>query len=119
MRDVRTKLSKEECALGMEQRSNDVATKDVRTKLRREECALDMERRYCPNYAEVKDAPAEPGQEVYALGTDQRRNDADLKDVRTNLSEEECAGGMEQTAYESFPCCEEPHVHATQYMMFS
>ena len=45
MKDVRTKLSKEECALGMGQRLNDAVAKDVRTLMSMEECALGMGQR--------------------------------------------------------------------------
>ncbi len=36
--------------------------------------------------------------EEFAEGMEQRGNYAAVKDVRTNLSEEECAGGMGQNA---------------------
>ena len=41
--DAQIKSSMEECAEGMEQRSNDVALKDALTKLRKEEYASGME----------------------------------------------------------------------------
>ena len=42
MRDVQNKFRVEECALDMEQRSNDAAAKDAQIKLRKVECALGM-----------------------------------------------------------------------------
>jgi hypothetical protein len=54
----------------MEQRGNVAAMKDVRTLLRKEECALDMEQR--GNYAALKDAQNKSSTEVYADGTGQR-----------------------------------------------
>jgi len=46
-KDVQTKSSVEECALGTGQRSStyNAAAKDVQTMLKREECALDMGQR--------------------------------------------------------------------------
>jgi len=44
-KDVRTKLSKQECARGTGLSSNVAAVKDAQIELRREECALDMEQR--------------------------------------------------------------------------
>jgi hypothetical protein len=69
LRDARTRFRKEDCAKGMEQRSNYAAVKDVRTKLRKEECASSME---------------------------QRSSNAAVKDARTLLKQEECVLGMEQ-----------------------
>jgi hypothetical protein len=41
--DAQIKLSKEECAGGMVQRSNDVTSKDAQIQLSREECVRGME----------------------------------------------------------------------------
>ena len=46
-------LSKEDCALGTEQRLNDVAVKDAQIKFRKEACALGMGQ--MSNDAAVKD----------------------------------------------------------------
>ena len=45
LKDAQIKLSKEECALGMERRSNDAAWKDPQIKPSKEECVLDMGQR--------------------------------------------------------------------------
>ena len=45
LKGAKIMLSTEECALGMEQRSNDAALEDVQTYLRKEECAGGMEQR--------------------------------------------------------------------------
>ena len=42
--DAQITSTKEECAGGMEQRSNDAVAQDVQTKFRKEEYALGMER---------------------------------------------------------------------------
>ena len=72
-------LSMEGCALGMGQRSNDVAMKDAQIKFRKEECALGMGQR--SNYAAVKDAQIKLEEEECAIGTEQRSrsNDAAAK----------------------------------------
>jgi len=47
--------SKEECALDMEQRSNDAAVNGVQTMLKKEECAFDMVLRLRPSVVVVED----------------------------------------------------------------
>ena len=54
-------LGREECALGMVQRSNDAALKIAKVLLKREECASNMEQR--PNDAALKDALIIPNEE--------------------------------------------------------
>jgi len=49
--DAQIKLRMEECAEGMEQRTNYAAVKDVQIKLGKEECVIGMEHR--SNYAVV------------------------------------------------------------------
>ena len=49
-------LLKEECALGMGQRSSDAAVMNAQVKLIKEECASSMERRGQRRNATVKDA---------------------------------------------------------------
>ena len=78
----------EEYALGMEQRRNDAAVKDVRTKLRKEECASGMEQRKNYTYATLKDVRTLLSEEECAGGMEQRsqrirRNSAALNGVQT------------------------------------
>ena len=54
--DAQNKPSKEECASSMGQRSNDAAVKDASIKLLKEECALDMVQRLNTNDAAKRDA---------------------------------------------------------------
>jgi hypothetical protein len=56
---IKNKLSREERALGMEQRliANDATLKDAQIKLSKEECAKGMEQRLNTNDAAVMDAP--------------------------------------------------------------
>jgi len=69
--------SKEECALGIGQSSNDAAVKDVEMQLRKEECVGSME---------------------------QSSNDVAAKDVQMEPSKEECAEGMEQCRQHKQQC---------------
>ena len=55
LEDAQIKLSREECAGGMEQRLNGAALKGVQVLLKREECASNMGQRKYTNYAAVKD----------------------------------------------------------------
>ena len=52
---VKILSSKEECAGGTEQWSNNVVTKDAQTKLRKEECALALGMGQRSNYASIFD----------------------------------------------------------------
>ena len=55
-KDAQMVLTKEECALGMGQRSSDAAVMNAQVKLIKEECASSMERRGQRRNATVKDA---------------------------------------------------------------
>jgi hypothetical protein len=54
-------------------RANDAVVKDVRTNLRKEECALGMEQKLNYTHATLKDALADPKEEECAGGTEQVR----------------------------------------------
>ena len=69
--DAQTLPRKEECALGMGQRSNDAAAWGAQIKLRKEEYALDT-------------------------GQPSKSSDAAAKVVQTKSSKEECVLDMEQ-----------------------
>jgi len=72
-------LFKEECALGMGQRSNFAAGKDAQTCLRKEACALDMGQRSEGNDAAVKDVHITRRGEECVRDMGQRSNDVALK----------------------------------------
>jgi len=72
--------SMEECALGMEQRSNYAAVKGAQIKSSKGECALDMGQR--SNDAAVKDAQTKQSKEECALSMGQRSNDEAVKDAQ-------------------------------------
>ena len=69
------------CALGTEQSSSDAATKDVQIVLSKEESALGMEQRGNHTYAAAKDVRIKFRKEECAEGTDQRSSNAAVKDV--------------------------------------
>ena len=71
----------EECALGMEQRSNFAAVMDAQIKFGKEECALGMEQNTQRNYATVMDAQMKLRKEECAGGMGQRPNYAALMDA--------------------------------------
>ena len=80
----------------MGQRSNYAALKDVRTLLRKEECALGMGQREQRRNANMMDAQTKPSKEECARGTGQKEIDAAAKDAQIKSSKEECALGMGQ-----------------------
>eukprot|EP00985_Skeletonema_marinoi_P027630 scaffold23002_cov73-Skeletonema_marinoi.AAC.1 len=88
----------EECAGGVEQRSNDAAVKDAPTTLSKEECAGGTGQ--SRNYAVMKDARIYLRLEERVLGMGQRRNYAAVKDAQIKPSKEECALGMGQRGNE-------------------
>lgn len=55
---MQTKLNKEECAEGMEQRPHDASSKDAQNILRGEEFALSMVQ--CVNYVVLMDVQTKP-----------------------------------------------------------
>ena len=83
VKDAQTNLRKEECALGMEQSSNDAVVKDVQSLLTKEECAFDMGQRSRSNVAASKGAQIKSFREDCALGMVQIRNGAEMKDAKT------------------------------------
>ena len=64
-------LRKEDCALGMEQRSStkDAAARDVQTLLRKMECARSMGQSTNDQFAEVRDVQTKFNEEECAEGT--------------------------------------------------
>jgi acyl CoA:acetate/3-ketoacid CoA transferase beta subunit len=93
---VRIKFRREECALGMGQKSNYAAVKDVQINPSEEECASSTGQN--TNVAVVKDAQIKLRREECALGMGlyRQRNDAAAKDARIKLRREECALSMGQ-----------------------
>jgi hypothetical protein len=65
--------------------------RDVQIMLKKEECALGMEQRSHGNNAAVKDVQNKPKKEEFVLATEQSSNAAAAKDAQTMLLKEECA----------------------------
>ena len=83
---------------------NDAAVRDVRTKLSKEECASSMGRHRSANYAALMDVRTKLGKEELASSMERHgsANDAAVKDVRTKLRKEEFASGTGHIAYKEF-----------------
>ena len=84
VKGVQIKSSKEECALGMGQRSSDAAARDAQIKPSKVECVWSMGQR--SNAATKKDAQIKPSKEECALGTEQRWNDETAEKVAQRKS---------------------------------
>ena len=87
MKDVPTKSSEVEYALGMVPRSSSAATKDVRIKSRKEECVQGMGQRHIVT---TKDVPTKSSKEEYVLDMAPRSSSVATKDVRIKSRKEEC-----------------------------